>query len=119
MLVNPYHLSVPETFRLPETHSWRLWKVKLGIIKCGRLCVSHVLRHDGDLTVGIPWPLWVGKFVQLLSIGNLNVFWNGFVSLVLHLRVLARIPWIHLNFRPNSSLSLTQKACPKRLSSFL
>ena len=119
MPVNPYHLSVPETFRLPETRPWRLWKVKRGLIKCGWLCVSHVLRHDGDLTVGIPWPLWVGKFVQLLSIGNINVFWNGFVSSILHLRVLARIPWVHLNFRPNSSLSPAQKACPKRLSSFL
>ena len=105
MPVNPYHLSVPETFCLPETRSWRLWKVKRGLIKCGRLCVSHVLRHDGDLTVGIPWPLWAGKFVQLLLMGGINDFWNGFVSSVLHLRVLAHIPWVHLNFRPNSSLS--------------
>ena len=76
MPVNLYHLSVPETFRLSETRPWRLWKVKRGLIKCGRLCVFHVLRHDEDLTVGIPWPLWAGKFVQLLSIGNLNVFWE-------------------------------------------
>ena len=74
MPVNPYHLSVPETFCPPETRSWRLWKVKRGLIKCRRLCVFHVLRHDGDLTVGIPWLLWAGKFVQFLSIGNLNVF---------------------------------------------
>ena len=119
MPVNPYHLSVSETFRLPETRSWRLWKVKRGLIKCGRLCVPHVLRHDGDLTVGIPWPLWAGKFVQLLSIGSINDFWNGSVSSVLHLRVLARIPWVHLNFRPNSSLSPAQKTYPKRLSSFM
>ena len=71
MPANPYHLSIPETFRLPETRSRRLWKVKRGLIKYGRLCVFHVLRHDGDLTVGIPWPLWVGKFVQLLSIGSM------------------------------------------------
>ena len=32
MPVNPYHLSVPETFRLPETRPWRLWKVKRGYV---------------------------------------------------------------------------------------
>ena len=65
MLVNPYHLSVPKTFRLPETRSWSPWKVKRGLIKYGRLCVSHVLQHDEDQTVVIPWSLWAEKFVQL------------------------------------------------------
>ena len=76
MPVNPYHLSVPENFHLPETRSWSPWKVKRGLIKCGRLYVSHVLRRDEDLTVGISLPLWAGKFVQLLSMGGINDFWN-------------------------------------------
>ena len=76
MPVNPYHLSVPETFRLPETRSWGLWKVKRVFIKCGRLCASHVQRRDGDLTMEIYLPLWAGKFLQLLSMGGINDFWN-------------------------------------------
>ena len=76
MLVNPYHLSVPETFRLLEARSWSLWKVKRVLIKCGWLCVSHVQRCDGDLTVGISLPLWAGKFVQLILMGGINDIWN-------------------------------------------
>ena len=76
MLVNPYHLSVPETFRLLEARSWSLWKVKRVLIKCERLCSSHVQRRDGDLTVGISLPLWAGKFVQLFSMEGINDFWN-------------------------------------------
>ena len=72
-LVNPCHLSVPETLRLPETRSWSLWKVKRVFIKCGRLCASYVQRRDGDLTVKISLPLWAGKFVQLLSIDRKSV----------------------------------------------
>ena len=64
MPVNPCHLSVLETFRLLETRSRSPWNVKRGLIKYRRLCVSHVLWHDEDQTVVIPWSLWAGKFVQ-------------------------------------------------------
>ena len=79
MPVNPYHLLVPETFRLPETRSWRLWKVKRGLIKCGRLCVPHVQWCDDDRTVETPFvfmggKIWAGKSGQLLSIGGINDF---------------------------------------------
>ena len=73
MPVNPYYLSVPETFRLLETRSWSPWNVKRGLIKYRRLCVSHVLWHDEDQTVVIPWSLWAGKFVQF-TLGSINDF---------------------------------------------
>ena len=73
MPVNPCHLSVLENFHLPETRSWSPWKVKRGLIKYRWLCVPHVLRHDEDQTVVIPWSLWAGKFVQF-TLESINDF---------------------------------------------
>ena len=64
MPVHPYHLSVPEIFICPRYVPRAPGKAKRGLIKYGRLCVSHVSRYDKDRTVVIPWSLWAGKFVQ-------------------------------------------------------
>ena len=61
------------------------------LIKFWRLGVPHVQQCDGNLTMGISLTLWAGKPVRLFLIGGINTHLNQFVSLLLHLRVLAYI----------------------------
>ena len=60
-IVNPCHLSVPETLHLPETCHGSLRKVKCVFIKCRRLCAPHVQLCNDDLMVETPLPFWGGK----------------------------------------------------------
>ena len=76
------------------------------LIKFWQLCAPHVRRCDSNPTVGTSLAFMGGKTRTVILIWGINTHLNQFVSLLLHLRVLAHISWVRSSLQPNLRLFL-------------